>query len=282
MCIIVIKKAGIKIPDTLKTCWDNNPEGAGFMYADGKKVNIQKGFMKYKQFNKAIKRLEIDITAVPMVFHFRITTHGGTSQGNTHPFPISKDIKDLKKLQNRVDVGVCHNGIISGYGKKTISDTMDYIQRQLAPMQKLQKNFYNNPLIIDIIDKAICSKMVFLDYKGNVKTIGNFITDGGVQYSNDSYSRARYTWIYNDEYYNNFNYLNPRYTSLNWLTSGYVLLPNGNLVEPWDYLIDWDNKVYQYLYDMDACKLIDDARAYTDAGNNVKFKWDEIECMEIL
>lgn len=282
MCVIVIKKAGIKIPDTLKTCWDNNPDGAGFMWADGKKVHIQKGFMKYKHFNKAIKNLKIDTTAVPMVFHFRITTHGGTSQGNTHPFPISDNIKDLKKLKNAVDVGVCHNGIISGYGQKTISDTMDYIKRQLVPIQKLQKNFYNNPLIMDIIDKAIDSKMVFLDYKGNIKTIGNFITDDKIIYSNDSYLYARYAWIYADNYYNNSNYLNPQYKSLNWLTSGYVLLPNGELVEPWDYLIDWDNKVYQYQYELDACQLIDGARAYTDKGNNVKFKYEDIERLEVL
>ncbi len=280
MCVIVIKKAGIKIPDTLKMCWDNNPDGAGFMYADGKKVYIQKGFMKWKHFNNAIKNLKINTTKIPMVFHFRITTHGGTSQGNTHPFPISVDIKDLKKLKNRVDVGVCHNGIISGYGKKTISDTMDYIQRQLVPIQKLQKNFYNNPLIMDIIDKAIDSKMVFMDYKGNIKTIGQFIEDKNIKYSNDSFKGLKYVWL--DSYYKDFNYLNPQYKSFNWLVSGYVLLPNGELVEPWDYLIDFDNKVYQYQYELDACQLIDGARAYTDDGGNVKFKYKDIEYLDVL
>ncbi len=280
MCVIVIKKAGIKIPDTLKMCWDNNPDGAGFMYANGKKVHIEKGFMKWKNFNKAIKNLKIDTTAVPMVFHFRITTHGGTSQGNTHPFPISVDIKDLKKLKNAVDVGVCHNGIISGYGKKTISDTMDYIQKQLVPIQKLQKNFYNNPLIMDIIDKAIDSKMVFLDYKGNIETIGQFIEDKNIKYSNESFKGLKYVWL--DSYYKDFNYLNPQYKSFNWLTSGYVLLPNGEIVDPWDYLIDWNGKVYQYQYELDACYLIEDARAYTDDGGNVKFKYTDIEYLDVL
>ena len=44
MCIIAIKPAGVKLPadTTLENCWYNNPDGAGFMYAAGGTVHIQR------------------------------------------------------------------------------------------------------------------------------------------------------------------------------------------------------------------------------------------------
>ena len=58
MCIIVVKKAGIDMPDTetFERCFWSNPDGAGFMYADGKTVRIRKGFMDFDSFMEAIGR----------------------------------------------------------------------------------------------------------------------------------------------------------------------------------------------------------------------------------
>ena len=49
MCIIVAKEIGIEMPsmETLERCFQANPDGAGFMWADGKMVHIRKGFMEY-------------------------------------------------------------------------------------------------------------------------------------------------------------------------------------------------------------------------------------------
>ena len=82
MCIIAAKPAGVKLPerDVFRTMWDGNSDGAGFMYVENGHVKIEKGFMKYKNFTKALDKVagRLDLTKTPMVFHFRITTHGGT------------------------------------------------------------------------------------------------------------------------------------------------------------------------------------------------------------
>ena len=116
MCIIAAKPAGVKLPerDVFRTMWDGNSDGAGFMYVENGHVKIEKGFMKYKNFTKALDKVagRLDLTKTPMVFHFRITTHGGTKPENTHPFPITDNIGALKKHTMTTDVGVAHNGII--------------------------------------------------------------------------------------------------------------------------------------------------------------------------
>ena len=52
MCIAIIKPKNYEIPtkEELRTCWDNNPNGAGFMWNDGQIVHIEKGFLKFKHF----------------------------------------------------------------------------------------------------------------------------------------------------------------------------------------------------------------------------------------
>jgi hypothetical protein len=52
MCIIVYKPKGIELPkeDILKNCFDNNADGAGYMYAHKGKVLIHKGFMDWEDF----------------------------------------------------------------------------------------------------------------------------------------------------------------------------------------------------------------------------------------
>ena len=44
MCIIIEKPKYAKTPSrkVLKNCWDNNPDGAGYMYNAGGKVYIYK------------------------------------------------------------------------------------------------------------------------------------------------------------------------------------------------------------------------------------------------
>ena len=117
MCIIVVKKAGKAAPsdEMFENMWNHNPDGAGFMYTANGGVCIEKGFMEYKDFYKAYKRVEgkIDTVQTPMIFHFRITTHGGTSPENTHPFPVTDNLSVLRKLMCKTSLGVAHNGILS-------------------------------------------------------------------------------------------------------------------------------------------------------------------------
>ena len=99
MCIIVAKNKGIDMPDnkTLERCFQNNPDGAGIMYAENGAVHIRKGFMTYSDFKNYLNELEnrLNLKNTALVMHFRITTHGGTNPQTCHPFPISKKIKVL-------------------------------------------------------------------------------------------------------------------------------------------------------------------------------------------
>ena len=170
MCIIAAKAAGIPMPnrERIKTMWDGNRDGAGLMYVENGQVRIEKGFMKYKDFTKVLDRLEkrLDLTATPVVMHFRITTHGGTKPENCHPFPITDNVGALKKLTITTDLGVAHNGIIPISPRKGISDTMEYIASQLAPLKKALPRFYENKNAMLLIKNAIESKMAFLTKEG--------------------------------------------------------------------------------------------------------------------
>lgn len=194
MCIIAIKKSGVSIPEqsTLLNMWTSNSDGAGFMYPYKNKVKIEKGFMKFNDFIEALNRVRetIDTDKTPMVFHFRIGTHGGNIPQNTHPFPVCDSESMLKKLTTTVDVGVAHNGIIhSVTPRKGISDTMEYILSQMCILKKLNRKFYLDDRMCELMENAVESKLAFLDKSGKIKTIGNFVTDEatGMIYSNTSY-----------------------------------------------------------------------------------------------
>ena len=113
MCIIVAKPAGKKLPSkqTLMNCYANNPDGAGFMYADGKTVHIDKGFFDFTDFYDALLSIK-DITNTSIVMHFRISTAGSINEACCHPFPVSSNLADLSATEIDNRVCVAHNGII--------------------------------------------------------------------------------------------------------------------------------------------------------------------------
>ena len=202
MCIIACKPIGLQMPDedTITNMWFSNPDGAGLMYNHKGKVHIEKGFMKIDDFLDALDRISksVDLTQCGVVMHFRIATHGGTRPENTHPFPISSSIPVLKKLRLTTDVGVAHNGIIHNTPRsKDISDTMEYIAAQLAPLKAALPRFWENKNAMLLVKNAIDSKMAFLDGTGKIRTIGDFTEHEGLLYSNHSYKDYWRTTTYN-------------------------------------------------------------------------------------
>jgi len=192
MCIIAAKPANTKMPtqDTLENMWYGNPDGAGIMYVKDGKVRIEKGLMTFKAFNEKLDeiRKQVDLTTVPVVMHFRITTHGGTCPANTHPFPVTDSVKLLQRTSLATSVGVAHNGIIPITPRKGISDTMEYIASQLAPLSKALPRWYKNSDAVTLVKNGIQSKMAVLTSKGELVTIGDFVEDEGILYSNYSYN----------------------------------------------------------------------------------------------
>ena len=289
MCIIAIKQAGIKMPatTTIENMWHNNKDGAGFMYTKDGNVHIEKGLMTLKDFKAALKRLEktIDVVNTPIILHFRITTHGGTSPGNCHPFPISEKLPLLQMTKCKAPLAVAHNGIIDiKPSQKDISDTMEYIITQLAPLYQLKKDFYRQPAGKKLIYNFIRSKMAFLDAAGRIETIGDFITGkDGILYSNTSY-KAR-TIYYNWDIWEDFSiqwYESEHGKYLSWLTEddGYIL-SGETLISADYYLTDKEGNLYQYDLETDIAIPID-GTLYNHAGMPINgFKEDFAEYVEI-
>lgn len=189
MCVIAVKPKGVNMPDrkTIEKMWIDNPDGAGFMWADGKCVHIRKGFMDLESFISELVNLgsKHNLIDLPIVMHFRIGTAGGNIPENTHPFPVTDSIQMLQRTESKAAVGVAHNGII--YIKRrqeNISDTMEYIASQMALMYKHDHEFYRKKELLDMIYNATTSKWAIMNEKGDIVTIGNFTNIDGVMYSN--------------------------------------------------------------------------------------------------
>jgi len=139
----------------LKKCWNENDDGAGFMYAVDGKLFIQKGFMTWKGFRKGFRKQE-QKNNVNYLIHFRIGTSGNMDENNTHPFLVNPNI------------GFMHNGILTEYSIATsnFSDTWMFNQNVLKqyPKNFLQKPFYKAKLEYTAI--AEDSKFAFMDNEG--------------------------------------------------------------------------------------------------------------------
>ena len=300
MCIIAAKPAGIPMPDdaTLRRMWDNNPDGAGFMYPvtlkkHGKavtKVQVEKGFMEYDHFEAALQELARthDLTQTPIVMHFRITTHGGTCPELTHPFPVTSSESVLKKLRSTADVGVAHNGIIhSVEPRKGLSDTAEYVATQLAPLSRALPRFYENTDALTLIRNAIGSKMAFLSADGKIVTVGDFTEHDGILYSNTSYSYTAYQfsrawscgggWSWDTGAGSApWDSSTPRkLMNLSAVPGAYLVLSSGEALST-DYedayAMDSKGRIYSYDELLDVFVRLSGASAYTSQGTALRYK----------
>lgn len=220
MCIIVAKDKITSLPQEkyLKNCFDNNPDGAGFMYVDNNNnVIIDKGYMTYKSFLKRYKKLcrkYNDFVNKSLVMHFRIGTAGANSRENSHPYPVTYDKNILHKTYYRTNLGVAHNGIIHEYNPpiddKTTNDTQNFIIKYIYPIYKHYPKFYKNKYIMDGIEEITKSKFAFLDKYDNIYLVGKFETDDdGVKYSNSNYlpyyNYGYDYYRYYDKYYDKYD-----------------------------------------------------------------------------
>lgn len=192
MCVIMVKPKGKEMvsKEIRRQMWDRNKDGAGFMYLNkDKKVIISKGFMTFDDFEKGLSSVKDvkNIKDTPMVLHFRITTHGGTSPENTHPFPISSVESHLQALDVSCNLAMAHNGVINSVETSaTLSDTMMFIKTIVSPLSKLDKEFLTS--YEKFIKYGIgASKLAFLDNTGKITTIGDFKDVDGYLYSNTNH-----------------------------------------------------------------------------------------------
>ena len=192
MCIAIVKPKGIKnlTKKQLKVCWENNPDGAGFMYNDGVRVTGIKGFMTFEDFWSAysVADKEMNLKNKDVVIHFRIATHGGISPECTHPFPVTDNIEDMRKHVFVSKAGFAHNGILSGWGnnKEKISDTMDYCAHVIAKIKYLEIQ----DELIHQLAKMSYSRFALL-FPDKFIIGGNWVKHDNIYYSNDTYKERK-------------------------------------------------------------------------------------------
>jgi len=187
MCIIVYKPKGIALPkrDILENCWNNNNHGAGIMVKKNNQTQVIKGFMTFGDFIKAYNSFKFTKDC-EFALHFRIGTSGRSDGSACHPFPITDQIEDLRKLEFTSKNVFCHNGIIGkGDFKKDLSDTQMFSIDILSTLIE----YIDNPKVISTIENIIGSNNKLCIFSGE-KTylVGNFIKEKtGIYYSNNTY-----------------------------------------------------------------------------------------------
>lgn len=194
MCIIAIKTKNAKITDqAIRTMYQRNPDGAGYMVADGKRIKIRKGFFKVEHFIQQYRKDER--TAVTAVLHFRIATHGKTDAARCHPFPLTSDYNLLDKTSLDLcrGIGVAHNGIYSIKTDGVHSDTQTAIARLYTPLLSSNIDKGTASEIIENIN-GNC-RLVFLAKDGSFTKYGEWEEDGGVWYSNNTYKPVQYSYF---------------------------------------------------------------------------------------
>lgn len=188
MCVICASRAGIRQPseNLLRAMFQANPHGAGYMTARDGQVEIKKGFMTWQSFAAAVNK-EHFTAADPVVYHFRISTQAGTGRSMTHPFPLTNHIEACKFTRCKSQIGVAHNGIIhltTDHRDQEYSDTAHFVSEFLAYLIRDRYDM-SNRAILDAVERlAPGSKFAFMDDEGNISTVGDWIDDRGLLFSN--------------------------------------------------------------------------------------------------
>ena len=195
MCIICVSPARTRQPSIsqIKMMFLNNPHGAGYMYARDGRVHIHKGFMDIDSFLSAVKA-EHFTAKDSVVYHFRISTQAGVNPEMTHPFPLSNRLPYMKALDVECPCGVAHNGIIrltSDPTQHEYSDTALFITHYMARMVHGLDDLKDAQLL-NRIERLAGSKLAIMDGSGYIATVGNFINERGLLFSNDSYRELRW------------------------------------------------------------------------------------------
>ena len=190
MCIICVSPRKVRQPSlaTIRIMFQRNPHGAGYMVARDGVVRISKGYMDVDSFIAAI-RAERFTAKDAVVYHFRISTQAGVNPEMTHPFPLSNRLAHMKALDVDCECGVAHNGIIrltSDPDNKEYSDTALFITKFLSRIVRRPEDLKDEN-VLALVHSLAGSKLAIMDASGYVATVGNFINERGLLFSNDSY-----------------------------------------------------------------------------------------------
>lgn len=192
MCIIIAKPSGKLLPkyEVFSNCESKNRDGIGVAINKGGIYSeIKKDFLNAKE---CFDYLTNNTTPDDLVIvHFRFATSGELTPEFRHPYPISKDVNELKMVEKRCKKLVAHNGVLSQYTtRKDTNDTMEFIITALS--ENVIKNNLNNPTIQKLLEEHIGGDKLAIIDRGNLILIGKFVEDEGLFYSNSDYQSKWY------------------------------------------------------------------------------------------
>lgn len=191
MCVICyIPKNKNITRKNIEDMFFTNPDGAGFMYSDGKKVYFKKGFFDVDKFAD-------EFLAIPQnyerVAHFRIATSGGVNPANCHPFNVVDDCRKMCKLRGVTNKAFMHNGVFHEYAtSKDYSDTMLFNKYLLSQIELNTSN-------LAFLEKAIKGSKLAIMTPQKTFLLGDWKDVAGVKYSNLNHEYF-YDDIYEDYY----------------------------------------------------------------------------------
>lgn len=178
MCIAIVKPIGTTISDEhLRNSAASNRDGGGYAFveADGKML-VRKGYFNVDKFIEDYRADEERLGATsPALIHFRISTGGGVSVDNCHPFLFKHG-------------ALIHNGwFFSGYGDKSdtrllMEDIGEHLTKARVESNKkeLGEHFgMNNKVAILFRDRTVS---IINEERGT--------WEEGVWYSNTTFRRS--------------------------------------------------------------------------------------------
>lgn len=186
MCIAILNTKGATLKkQLLKNCWDNNSDGAGMLYInDYGMMEVFKEMNSFESFYAKYSEVKRMYGKRNIVLHFRISTHGGITESNCHPFMVHQDL------------GFVHNGMIYNVPtSKVHSDT--YMFNEVI-LKKLKEGFEYDEDILDMIEVYIGSgsKLIFLNAQDDWAIVnekaGHWAMD--CWFSNSSYKQVN-DWV---------------------------------------------------------------------------------------
>lgn len=235
MCMIIYRPKGTGEVDAarLRYIAGINGDGFGLMWSTGTRLFTARYAVKQKK--AFITRfLALQSQDVPMCAHFRWSTHGGITRGNTHPFVLVPNMSAMM-----------HNGVLDIRCLKGWSDTRTFAElvlKRLPPGWEYDTDAPWNYLV----DRATAgSRVVIMLHDGAVKMFhqerGTW--EAGIWYSNDNFKPKGYTPPV----------ATPKTDNLpSVYTSGY------DTTNRWKEGMEWDKHTKKWYYP-DATKLPDPA-----------------------
>jgi glutamine amidotransferase len=211
MCVIAVNKSkSLLSEETLNNCWNNNPDGAGIMYAIDNKLYVYKTMKKHKLIKK-YKEIREKYPDIDIVLHFRLATHGSVNIDNVHPVVINKDIAFV------------HNGIISEVMHTSFAlEYKDYSDTRIfgKMIEGIADKIFVDKGLQELLESYIGhSKIVFMNNYGEILTLNK---------SYGVYDREG-NWFSNNTYQYNVSKLwslNPIFRKSNNKYKGYRVLSN--------------------------------------------------------